>query len=488
MLVVVFASMARKPDYAVAFANLRDEDAGAIVTKLKDGKVPYELGERGTIRVPAGQVEEVRLLVAGQGLSPKGGVGFDFFNQPHFGFTEFAEKVNFQRALENELRRTISQMETVESARVHLVIPQPSLFSSNQKEATASVVVQPKPGRRLDASQVLGITGLVASSVEGMKTHNVSVMDTAGNVLTERQGQDGPAQHSDRRSAVQRSVEARLEDDLHLMLNRVLGPDKAIVRVGAELDWDQHEANTETFSPPNKPPQLRSQRESTEVNQGGGPSGGVPGTVSNVPSYQGQGDARGQSQTERRDVSSTYELSKTVEKVVRAPGEIKRLSVAVALDSEAIGNAEQVDAISRLIATAVGLDVARGDVVTLTTLAFAPPPERREATEWARRGELALGIGRILAIAIGPLLVLLIIARTTQRRGPMRAGAPDPQSAIRHPQSAIPGGALEPLPRARPEDLSAARLQKELGTFAQSDPDTVAQIVRGWMLEDRGAR
>src|SRR3954452_13641234 len=141
----LFANMARTPEYAVAFSGLKDDDAAAIVAKLKDSKTPYQLADQGTIKVPPAQVQEVRLQMAAQGLPQKGSnVGMELFNQPHLGVTEFAEKVNYQRALEGELSRTIGRLDTVESARVHLVVPQPALFTSQQKDATASIVLQLK--------------------------------------------------------------------------------------------------------------------------------------------------------------------------------------------------------------------------------------------------------------------------------------------------------------------------------------------------------
>src|SRR5919199_2128912 len=180
----LFANMARTPEYAVAFSGLRDEDAAAIVAKLKDSKTPYQLGDQGTIKVPPSQVQEVRLQMAAQGLPQKGSnVGMELFNQPHLGVTEFAEKVNYQRALEGELSRTIGRLDAVESARVHLVVPQPALFASQQRDAPASVGLQVKPGRRLDPGQIQGITQLVAGSVEGLKPANVAVMDSAGATL-----------------------------------------------------------------------------------------------------------------------------------------------------------------------------------------------------------------------------------------------------------------------------------------------------------------
>ncbi|MCC7105465.1 MAG: flagellar M-ring protein FliF, partial [Chloroflexi bacterium] len=212
ILLGVFASAARTPEYAVAFSGLPDEDAAAVVAKLKEMKVPYELGDRGSIRVPASQAQEVRLLLAGQGLPRTGaGVGFEMFDGPHIGMTEFAEKINFQRALEGELSRTIDRLDAVDSSRVHLVLPQQSLFTSSQKETTASVVLQLKSGRRLDPGQVQGIAQLVANSVEGLKTQNVTVMDTAGNLISDRQAAGDPSRMSNTKLEAQQALEKRIE-------------------------------------------------------------------------------------------------------------------------------------------------------------------------------------------------------------------------------------------------------------------------------------
>src|SRR5918911_1700804 len=167
-LLFIVSTVGRGPDSAVAFSGLSNDDEAAVVQKLKDAKIPYELHDGGTIRVPSGQVQEARLATAGMGLGgkPPAGSGFELFNQPSFGQTEFTQKVNYQRALESELARSIDQMEAIESSRVHLVIPQPTLFTSQQKDATASVILKLRPGRRLDSAQARSISNLIAGSVE----------------------------------------------------------------------------------------------------------------------------------------------------------------------------------------------------------------------------------------------------------------------------------------------------------------------------------
>jgi flagellar M-ring protein FliF len=503
----LFANMARTPEYAVAFSGLRDDDAAAIVAKLKDTKTPYQLADQGTIKVPPGQVQEIRLQMAAQGLPQKGSsVGMELFNQPHLGVTEFAEKVNYQRALEGELSRTIGRLDAVDSARVHLVVPQPALFASQQKDTTASIVLQLKPGRKLDPGQVQGMTALVAGSVEGLKAGNVTVMDSSGATLSDGRGGADGARQTGGRADVQRSLEDRIEGDIRTMLVRVAGPDRSLVRVSADLNWDQYEANTETYSPEAKAPQVRSERKLTETqSSNSGQAGGVPGADSNVPTYSGTtANGANGAQSQRQDTTTTYELSKTVEKLVRAPGGIKRLSVAVALDSDVVNDPDQADAISKLVATAAGLDTQRGDVVTLTSLPFSSLNDRRvtENADDARLRELVVTVARLLAMALGPLLVSLLLWRILKRdkrapaAGPRITVAPlslDEAHALEEGHTAeLPIGeqrrrlaaAVAP-PQISGEERDQIRMQEELTQIAKSEPVAVAQLVRTWLQEDR---
>ncbi|MCC7106571.1 MAG: hypothetical protein IT307_15640, partial [Chloroflexi bacterium] len=256
----------------------------------------------------------------------------------------------------------------------------------------------------------------------------------------------------------------------------------------------QYEANTETYSPQQKTPQIRSQRQLVETNsQLSGsqpPAGGVPGTDSNIPTYPGQqaGDSgKGQSQGERRDTSTTYELSRMVEKTVRSPGGVKRLSVAVALDSDALSDPARGDAISKLVATAAGLDVGRGDVVTLTSLPFSTKPQQpsASASEEARQREMLLSIARIVGMVVGPLIVVALVwlILRGRRRQTSSLVSVSPVSPAQH---ALIEQQLKSLP-AREAELEEARLQKELTNIARSDPTLVAQLVRSWLQEDRHA-
>jgi flagellar M-ring protein FliF len=511
-LLFVLSMVGRTPDTAVAFANLSDEDASAVVEKLKEAKIPYELGERGTIRVPSALVNEVKVMMAGQGLGgkPATGSGFELFNQPAFGITEFAQKVNYQRALEAELARSIGRMDAVESVRVHLVIPQQSLFASQQKEPTASVILKLKPGKHLDSAQVRGISNLVAGSVEGLKPSNLAIVDVNGNTLTEEDGGSTPTSLTNKQMEAQRTYEAAMERDLQAFLDRVLGPSRGVVRVTAALDWDLLEETRKTFAPADGgTPQKRTEREFKESQTPGASptnqAGGVPGPVANggsVPTYQGAttSSQNGYEKTERQ---TTYELSESVQKIVRAPGGVKRLSVAVLLDENFV-DAPRSEAIRAALATAVGIDTqGRGDQITVTALPFNQ--EQLEAARvvmaQAEQREQVLEYGRLAALALGPVLLLFVLWRVLGRRPDQRIGSADgvASGAQRTPgvadlQPAAPAPSADPaaiMRNSRPiaqaieEDPQKVYVRDQVTSLARNNPATLAQLIQTWIDEDR---
>src|SRR5712691_2533008 len=293
-LVVIVSTIGHGSDSAVAFSGLSNDDMAAVVAKLKDAKIQYELVDGGTIRVPSGQVQEARLATAGLGLGgkPATGSGFELFNQPSFGQTEFTQKVNYQRALENELARSIDQMDAVESARVHLVMPQQTLFTTQQKDTTASVMLKLKPGRHLDSAQSRSISNLIAGSVEGLKPQNLTIVDINGNTLTPDDSASSSMGLTSKQLETQRGYESTTERNLQAMVDRVLGSGKATVRVAAVMNWDQTEQTSETFTPgdPNLPQVRTTHAISESTAPGAAAVGGVPGAASNngaVPTYQG---------------------------------------------------------------------------------------------------------------------------------------------------------------------------------------------------------
>jgi flagellar M-ring protein FliF len=316
-------------------------------------------------------------------------------------------------------------------------------------------------------------------------------MDTTGNVLSQKGDAADPTRKQSDRTDIQKQLEQRLTDEVKAMLIPLVGPDKAVVRVSADLDWDQYESNAETYSPSQKAPQVRSRREISESNaQGTASAGGVPGSERNVPGYPAAGNAQnGTASNEKRDVTTNYELSRTVEKTVRAPGAIKRLNVAVALDSEVIADPAQADAISKLVATAAGLDTNRGDLVTLTSLPFnaAGTAKPAEIAEQARQRETMLSLARMVAMVLGPLMVVGMIWLVMRRSRP-KPEKPDIKDVS---DKKIEGTALtaeqqiSALPMPAEPDPEQKRIEGELVRIARTDPTLMANLIRNWMSEDK---
>ena len=508
-LLFLVSTVGRGPDSAIAFSGLSNDDEAAIVQKLKDAKIPYELQDGGTIRVPSGQVQDARLATAGMGLGgkPSTGSGFELFNQPSFGQTEFTQKVNYQRALENELARSIDQMDAVDTARVHLVMPEQTLFSSQQQPATASVMLKLKPGRHLDTAQARSISNLVAGSVEGLKPQNLTIVDVNGNTLTPDDGVGSTTGLSNKQLDAQRGYESTTEHNLQAMLDNVLGPGKATVRVSAVMNWDQIEQTNETYTPgdPTQTPVLTNHT-ITESSNGGAAAGGIPGAASNnasVPTYQGGSGGTGT--TSKTDTETTYQLNKSVQKTVRAPGAVTRLSVSVMLDDDPNNpNAALVQSVQTAINAAAGIDASRGDVLTVTSLPFN---RQQLATaqadmEQAAQKQQLMDYLHLGALAVGPLLMLMVLFFLLRRGRKRRT---DDAQALASQVQAAPPKVVEVVDKSAPpvpvpgrttrassavaqpitEDPQKAYIREQIQMLGKSNPATVAQLIQTWMDEDR---
>ena len=263
-----------KPDYQVLFSNLSPEDAGEIIGKLKEKKIPYQLAFNGTtVMVAKDQVYDTRLSLVNEGLPKGGGVGFEVFDRTSLGTTDFVQKLNYLRAMQGELGRTIKQIKEVDQVRVHIVVPKESLFVEEQKKATASVFIKTRTGMTLGPSQVDGIVHLVASAVEGLDPGEITVVDTSGKVLSKRQESNPIGQLTTTQLEYQRSIEEGLKKKVQGMLEEVLGFSKAIARVSADIDFQQVESTEEKYDPTTI---LRSEQKTTErsTNSTGGMAGG----------------------------------------------------------------------------------------------------------------------------------------------------------------------------------------------------------------------
>ena len=322
-----------RTEYGPLYANLVQDDAGAIIGKLKERKTPYRLTRDGTtIEIPREMLQETRLWLATEGLPAGGGIGMELFDQQSFGATDFVQRLNYQRALQGELERTIQKFPQVDQVRIHLNIPKESLFIEEAREPSASVMLKLYPGRELSRSQLAGVVHLISSSVEGLKAENVSVVDASGGLLYSRDEMENGSL-SENQLQQRRKLEQDITARVTTMLERVVGPEAAITRVTAELNHQQVHSSEEIFDPDRTA--VRSEQRLNEKSEGPGRgAGGVPtatfelGTGTN---QQGQGAGQNEVYQKTEDTTN-YEVTKINRQIMIPPGELKRLSIAVMVD------------------------------------------------------------------------------------------------------------------------------------------------------------
>lgn len=510
---VFFFTWAQTPDYAVAFTYLEDQDAGAVVSYLKENNIPYEVSGGGTISVPTDQVHEIRLALAGQGLPGKATVGMELFDTTNLGMTDFVQQVNYQRALEGELARTISSLNNVRSARVHIVIPQPSLFSEDEQPTTASVVVELESGQTINKEQVQAISHLVSSAVEGLSPDNLTIVDMNGHVLANGVAADSNSAvaASTTQLEAQRSFERDMELRIETMLRNVLGPDKAVVRVNSVMNWDKIETENETYTPAAEGSVLRSSREITEYTGSDAASaGGIPGTASNVPdaapSFQTEITGTTGSGYNRTDITHNFEVSKSVSKIVPATGKLEKLSVSVMVDS--ITDTVTLSAIEQATIAAAGIDQGRGDVLTVSSIEFDRSFEQEQAVamEQTQQRELYFQIAQWAVVAIA-LIALFFVVRSLQRTLrhkptitvenndslPELASPLDPRAVLLDQVRAAGNGGLGQIgPPSFTDGQKAAaekaQMVRQLQLMSKNRSETLAQIIQFWLGEEEGKR
>jgi flagellar M-ring protein FliF len=450
----LIATWAGRPDYQVLYTGLKPEDGGRIVDKLRSKKVPFQLRDGGgTVLVPAQSVYEMRLELATAGLPQAGGVGYEVFDKNNFGMTDFVQKLNYQRALEGELTRTIQSLEEVEQARVHIVIPEQRLYTEERTTPTASVVL--KLRGRLSQGQIQGITRLVGSGVEGLKPENVTVIDTNGNVLSKGHSDSSIAGLSTDQLDLQQSVEGYLARKVQTMLEEVLGNNRAVVQVSAQLDFEKIDRTVEKFDPDNQV--VRSE----ERNDTQGQSGGEKTTSSVV----------------------NYEVSKSVEHIASSVGGVRRLSVAVMVDgayqADAKGvrkytprTAEELAKIRNIVKNAVGIDAKRGDELEVANVAFdtsALDAVQKDMKKAATMGMVTKVGGKLGYVVVG--LVLVLFLRTALKG---LGGLSRPVEAEEEPSGAVKDAA----------QVQRRRMEERISRLARERPQEVALLVRTWMREE----
>ena len=406
ILTPVLVNWASSPSYAIAYTGLSESDAAQIVQKLDANNISYQIKSSGTIEVPNDQVYTTRLLMAREGLPQSSTAGYELFSGTSMlGMTEFSQQINYQRAIEGELQRTIGSLESVKAVRVHLVTPEKTLLSSNQTTATASVTIQVNPGYKLDATQVRAITHLIASSVEGLKAENVVVVDSEGNMLADGMNTDPESDQSlknDQRTA-ELAYAAEVQKRVQSLLDKILGPNRSTVQATVEMDWTQREITSNTFAPTEVA--LRSSQIINESSGGGGTTGGVPGATSNLPTPVATTTGTGTSSYQRSEETLNYEVSQTQLHEVTAPGKVNRISVSVMVDG--ISDPTQLASIRSAVEVAAGVDATRGDQIVVESFTFDRTAADALTADMAaqQQQELYLRIG----MAVGAALVVLAL-------------------------------------------------------------------------------
>lgn len=520
-LIVGVWMWSQQPQYSVLFSNIDEKDGGAIITSLQQGNIPYKVENGGaTILVPANRANELRLTLASQGL-PKGGmIGFELLDSGKLGLSQFHEQINYQRALEGELARTILSISSVAGARVHLAIPKQTAFLRDEQKPTASVVVSLRPGRKLDPSQIAGIVHLVSSSVPELAANQVSLIDQNGNLLARQRSQDGPALDDTQLEYIH-NVEDSYIQRIQTILEPMVGNGNFRAQVAADIDFDATEQTSETYKP-NPPPNtaIRSQQISdNQTNQPG--AQGVPGALSNQPPVPATAPITspavpGTTQSANsalplnssRNSTTNFELDKTISHVRRSLGQVKRLSVALVVNNrtekDAKGQAKPVplsDAdikkINDLVREAIGYDEKRGDTINVTNTAFTegakeevpPLPFFKDPENISMLKEL----GRWLALAAVVVLLYMAVFRPLMRAVIPPKPEEEEKSAEEGEEALTPATMEERLEQLEEEQMSPELLQLELAKMsyekkltrarevATKDPKMVAQLIKEWM-------
>jgi flagellar M-ring protein FliF len=507
--VVIYGS---QPEYAVLFSDLKPADAQTIVEKLKTQNIQYQLSSNGTVvSVPADRVPELRLLMASSGTLAGGHVGFDIFDRTSFGATEFTQQVNYQRAIEGELARTLEAMDEVGSARVHITQPHESIYADKAERAKGSVMLRMKQGKALSRERTEAVVSLVASAVEGLDPADVAVMDTQGRLLSSS-GQGGNSGMGDASMfsshlEASRKFETETAGRIVSLLEPLSGLGRVRADVTANLDFSQTEQTEEKYDP--KSQVIRSQQSTQEVrNAGAGNIGGVAGVRGNDPATRTPPTATTTNPNgdQRAATTTNYEINKIITHTTGTGGKISRLSVSVVVDfKNANGtmvarSADELKKMQDLVSAAVGIDQNRGDQIVVQSIPFDQPTVEIHNPTWLEKhSDLVRTAIKYGALAAATILLLLFVVRPAKRAlqtafTSTRELGPGPV-----PMLALPSGNLNgtsprtvaeieadieaQISRLPGDSTRASALRKQLIDRTRQEPENIAMTVRGWLQE-----
>jgi len=468
--------------YSRLYSDIDESEAGEVISYLDGNKIPYQFSANGrAIEIPSSKVYQTRISLAAEGIPRSGSIGYSVFDQNNLGMTDFLQNLNFRRALEGELTRTITQLSEVQAARVHIVMPKERLFKEDRQDATASIVLKLAGNRGLSKRQISGILHIVAASVEGLRPSNIAIIDYDGNMLSSGQDDDPIAGLSGSQMEVRKNVETYLEEKAQSMLDGVLGGGKSFVRVTAELDFQQLERTSESYDP--NAPSVRSEERTKSMNS----------------SSDKQPDVNESTAEDNTETTITnYELNKTVEHVIDAVGGIKRLSVAMMVDGSysevenADGIAEQIyqprsqeelDNLSAIVKTAIGFNGERNDQIEIVNLPFDRHnlDADREALDAMYTREFYIDLGKKVGTVLLVLIGLLYLKKKSSKLFASMATlapsipSPSPRSKIEIPEPEE----IAPIVMEQRKPTLVDQMQKA----AKDEPEEMAKVIRTIMAD-----
>ncbi|WP_457569746.1 flagellar basal-body MS-ring/collar protein FliF [Desulfurobacterium sp.] len=501
-LSIAVVKMASNTDYAVLYTHLSPDDAGNILTVLQEEHIPYKVEGNGSIiLVPRDKVYDIRLKLAAKGLPSGKIVGFEIFDEPKLGITQFQEHIEYLRALEGELEKTIQQIDAVWSDKVNIALPKESVFVRESEEPKASVILRLWPGKDLTKEQVKAIVFLVSHAVPGLKPQNVTVVDNRGRVLSDLLEDDNTTDSS-KELAIKKALEREIERKVESILSKALGSNRVIARATVEIETGKMEKQSEIYDPDMTA--VVSERKVQESEKGiQKNSSGVPGSGTNVPPViNNGGNGTLQNVKEKKDVTTNYDVSKTVEKTVAPIFVIKRVSVGVLIDGrykEVKGKngkekeefiprtPEELKTYENLVKSVIGYDEKRGDKVTVVSVPFeVPPPETNVVT-----GEAFPIIPVAIGGGVGFLVLAGILFFLLRRKKQKPEAIPAVQAAAVKAYGEAVQSAEEKMEKERKEiesfDIKSEPSYIKILEITKEHPELIAELLREWLGEKQNA-
>lgn len=534
LMFFVFLSMRiTSPEMKLLYTDLSSTDSGAVAAKLEETEIAYEISTDGSrILVPGNEVGKARMLLAAAGLPNGGSMGYEIFDeQSGFGTTNFVQNINQVRALEGELSKTISALESIRSARVHIVLPQRELFNRNTRTSSASVFLGIQNSASIERQQIAAIQSLVASAIPNLKASNVSIIDSNGNLMA-KGGEDDETMMSLKSEDLRRNLEKRLQNNIEEQISRIVGYGKVTALVNAQINFDQVSTNEELYNPEGQV--LRSSQTTQEDNKEREPPSGDVSVGNNLPGVGGDllSDSSPSAESSRTEEVSNYEISKTIRSTIRQTGDVEKLSISVLVDGKYVEDEEgnktyeprtqnELEQITALVRTAVGFDENRGDVIEVVNLQFAQIDTAEEIVDdrtlfGIEKGDL-IDAAEVLIVSVMLILVILLVLQpmvtklmSADHSGGRSSSLDDllhhdllsasPANPALAPPAAPMGADGQPLPSdmgmsAIEDDDSLINLEgiegkvkastvKKVEEIVQGYPAEAVSVVRNWMSQD----